>query len=99
MGKLERGLPAELHDDAMQMPTRALDIDDLEHVLAGQRLEIQPIGSVVVGRDRFRVAVDHDGLVTGLLQGKSGMAAAVVELDALPDPVGPPAEDHDLDVL
>ena len=33
-----------------------------EHVLERQRLEEQPVGGVVVGRHRLRVAVDHDGL-------------------------------------
>ena len=33
-----------------------------------QRLEIEPVGGVVVGRHRLRIAVDHDGLVAGLAQ-------------------------------
>jgi hypothetical protein len=44
----------------------ALDVDDLQHVLGRQRLEIEPVGGVVVGRDRLRIAVDHDGLVAGV---------------------------------
>ena len=29
-------------------------LDDLEHVLDGQRLEVEPVGGVVVGRDGLR---------------------------------------------
>ena len=69
---------------------------DFEHVLGGQRLEIEPVGGVVVGRDGLRVAVDHDGLVARLAQREAGVAAAIVELDALADAVRPAAEDDDL---
>ena len=94
--ELQRGLAAELHDHAMQRAVLAFGIDDLEHVLGGQRLEIQPVGGVVVGRDRFRIAVDHDGLVARVRQREAGVAAAVVEFDALADTVRSAAEDDDL---
>ena len=96
LGELERGLAAELHDHAVQRAVLLLGVDDLEHVLGGQRLEIEAVGGVVVGRDRLRVAVDHDGFVAGLLQREGGVAAAIVELDALADAVRPAAEDDDL---
>jgi hypothetical protein len=70
--------------------------EDLQHVLGRQRLEIEPVGGVVVGRDGFRVAVDHDRFVAGILQREGGMAAAIVELDALADAVRTAAEDDDL---
>ena len=38
----------------------------LEDVLERQRLEVQPVGGVVVGGHRLGVAVDHHGLETGL---------------------------------
>ena len=73
--------------------------DDLEHVLERQRLEVQPVGGVVVGRDGLRVAVDHDGLEAVLAQRQRRVHAAVVELDALADAVGAAAQDHDLAAL
>ena len=94
--ELERGLAAELHDHAVQRAVLAFGRDDLEHVLGGQRLEIQSVGGVVVGRHRFRIAVDHDGLEAGVVQREAGVAAAIVELDALADPVRSAAEDDDL---
>ena len=74
-------------------PRELLDPHDLDHVLGGQRLEIEPVGGVVIGRDGLRVAVDHDRLDAGLAQAVGGMDAAIVELDALADAVGAAAED------
>jgi hypothetical protein len=72
-----------------------LAADQGDDVLGGERLEIKPVGGVVIGADGFRVAVDHDGLEPGLLQRVGGVDAAIVELDALADAVGPAAEDDD----
>ena len=77
-------------------PSRLLALDDAQHVLERQRLEVELVGGVVVGADRLRVAVDHDGLEAVFLQREGGVHAAVVELDALPDAVRAAAEDHDL---
>ena len=99
MRELERRLAAELHDHAAQPAVRLLHGDDLEHVLGRERLEIEPVGGVVVGRDRLRVAVDHDGLGARLGEREAGVAAAVVELDALADAVGPAAQDDHLVAL
>ena len=88
----QRRLPAELDHH----PFRLLLLEDVHHVLEGQGLEVEAVGGVVVGRDRLRVAVDHDGLVARLLEGEAGVAAAVVELDALADAVGAAAQDDDL---
>jgi hypothetical protein len=96
VGELQRRLAAELDDDAVQRAVLLLDAQDLQHVFERQRLEIEPVGGVVVGRDRLGVAVDHDRLVAGPGQREAGVDAAVVELDALADPVRAAAEDHDL---
>ena len=91
-GELERGLAAVLHDH-----TRGLFlVYDLEHVFERQRFEVQAVGSVVIGRDGFRVAIDHDGLVPVVAQRERRMHAAIIELDALADAVGSAAEHHDL---
>src|SRR5581483_1563897 len=89
--QLERRLPAELDDDALGL----LALADREHRLRVERLEVQAVRRVVVRRDRLRVAVHHHGLVAELTEGRDGVHAAVVELDALPDPVRPRAEDDD----
>ena len=44
LGELQRRLPAELHDNALHMSGRLLSAHDLQHVLCGQRLEIEPVG-------------------------------------------------------
>ena len=43
-GELERGLPPELHDDAL----RILALDDLQRVLEGQRLEVELVRDIEV---------------------------------------------------
>jgi hypothetical protein len=61
-----------------------------------QRLEIQAVGRVVIGADRFRIAVDHHRFEARILQREAGVAAAIIELDTLPDPVRAAAQDRDL---
>ena len=63
---------------------------------AGERLEIEPIGGVVIGRDGLRVAVDHDRLVARVAERECRVAAAIIELDALADAVRSAAQDHHL---
>src|SRR2546422_3604504 len=52
----QRRLAAELHHHS----ERSLPPHDLEHVLQGERLEVQLVRDVEVGRDGLGVAVDHD---------------------------------------
>ncbi len=88
--ELERRLAAELDHDAVG----PLALADREHRLGVERLEVEPVGRVVVGRDGLGVAVDHHRLVAELAVRRDGVDAAVVELDALPDPVRAGAEDR-----
>ena len=90
--ELQRRLPAVLYDHADGL----FLVDDLQHVLQRQRLEVQPVAGVVVGGDGLGVAVDHDGLEPVLAQCERRMHAAVVEFDALPDAVRPAAQHDDL---
>ncbi len=96
VGELQGRLAAELHDHALERPVLPLLVEDGEHVLGGQRLEIKPVRRIVIGRHRLGVAVDHDRFVADLAQREGGVAAAIVELDPLPDPVRAAAKDHDL---
>ena len=80
----------------MQRAVPAFGIDDLDDVLGGEWFEVKPVGGVVVGRYRFRIAIDHDGLVAGFLEREGGVTAAIIELDALSDAVRAAAENDDL---
>ena len=91
-GKLERSLATVLHDHAVGL----LDAYNLEDILECERLEIETVRRVVVGRNGLRVAVDHDALVPRLAHCERGLHTAVVELDALPDPVRAATEHDDL---
>ena len=93
-GQRQRCLATELDDDTGHGAGRQLGLVDLDDVLEGQRLEVEPIGDVVVGGDGLRVAVDHDGLVA-IGQRHRGVNTGVVELNALADPVRTRAQDDD----
>src|SRR5258708_32524632 len=63
--------------------------------LERERLEVEAVGGVVVGRYGFRVAVDHHRFESELTEREDGVYAAVIELDALPDAVRPASENDD----
>ena len=90
--QFQRRLAAILHDHTLGLFLG----DDGQHVFQRHRLEVQAIRRVVIGGHGFRVTVDHDGLVTVVLHGEGGVHTAVIELDALTNPVGATADHHDL---
>ncbi len=94
--QVQRRLAAELHNHPNLRAARSLMLIDRQHVFQRQRLKVEPVAGVIVGRDRLRVAVHHNGLVSVLTQRKRSVAAAVVELNALPDAVRPTTQDDDL---
>ena len=69
--QIERRLPAELDDHALQRAVLLLDMQDFEHIFGGQRLEIQPVRRVIIGRHGLRVAVDHDRFITRIAPAQS----------------------------
>ena len=95
-GELQRGLPPRATMTGRgRRAGGLLDVEDVGDVLEGQRLEVEPVAGVVVGRDRLGVAVHHHGLEAGVAKGEAGLDAAVVELDALTDAVrARPEDDH-----
>src|ERR1700676_5196741 len=70
-----------------------------EHIFERQRLKIKSIAGVVIGRDRLRIAIDHDGLVPIVAQGESRVATAVIEFNSLPYAIRPTSEDDDFFLL
>src|SRR5271157_376204 len=94
-GKIERRLSAELDDDTDGGAACGFVLVDGHHVFVGEWLEVEAVAGVVVGGDGFGIAVDHDGLETIVAQRECGVAAAVVELNSLPDTIGPAAQDDD----
>src|SRR6185295_18071738 len=93
--EIQWSLSAKLNDHTF----RFFDIDDVHHIFESERLEVESIGSVVISRDCFRIAVDHDGLESGFVQRKRSMTTTIVKLDSLPDAVRTRAEDHDLALI
>ena len=93
--QLKRSLAAERHHDAVG----ALDIDNVHDVLVGERLKVQTVGRVIVGRDGLGIAVDHDGLEAAGRQRVARVHTAVIELDTLANAVGAGAQDHRLGLV
>ena len=75
------GLPAEGDHDAGGL----LDVDDLQHVLSRERLEIQAVGGVVVRGDGLGVVVDDDDIIAHGLERPHTVDGRIVKLNALPD--------------
>ncbi len=91
-GQIKRGLAAKLDDH----PERFFLLNDIEDIFPGQRFEIETIGGVVIGRNRFRVGVDHNRFDSQLAQGKGGVNTAIIEFNALADSIGAAAQNHHL---
>ena len=82
--KIDCRLAAERNYDAV----RFLHVDDVLDVLRGQRFEIQPVGRIEVGGNRFGIVVDDDDFVTQLLQRPYTMNGGIVKFDSLSDTDG-----------
>ena len=96
LAQFQRGLAAKLHNDTGQFPGLHFALQKFQHVFLRQRLEIQPVGSVVIGRDGLGITIDHNAFDLGVFQGKSGVAAAIIKLNALADAVWATAKDNRL---
>jgi len=86
--QFEGRLTAQLDDDAI----RFFEVKNFLDVFPVNRFEIEFIGHIEIGRDRFRIAVNHDGFVAGFFDCHEAVNAAVIELDTLANPVGSGAE-------
>ena len=101
LGKYEyvRVFLGDVRDRGCEHGGRAGVLDDRVgrpgHVLRRERFEKEMIAIVVIGRDSLRIGVYHDRLIAGVAKAERGLAAAVVKLDPLADPIRPTAEDHD----
>ena len=93
--QLKRSLAAERHHDAVG----SLNVDNVHDVLVGERLKVQTVGRVIVGRDGLGIAVDHDGLKAAGRQRVARVHTAVIELDTLANAVGAGAQDHRLGLV
>ena len=73
-----RNLSAHRHNHAL----RNLKVDDVEHALKRQLVEVQAVAHIVVGADRFGVVVNHYRLVAQFASRLDGVYRAPVELNA-----------------
>ncbi len=73
-----------------------LFLNDVHHILQGDRLEEQLVRGIIIGGDGLRIVIDNMGLYPLLSQGHDRMNGAVVELYPLADPDRARAQDEDL---
>ena len=90
--QIQRCLATELCDHTK----RLFLLINRQYIFQCQRLKIQFIGSIIVGRYGFRVTVYDDRLKTCFFQSHRRMYTAIVKFDTLTDTVRTAAEDHDL---
>ena len=77
-------LTAKLHHRAV----RFFDLNNIFHVLGGQRLEIQLIGNIEIRTDRLGIIIDNDGLITLFGKGPGTVHGTEVKLNPLADTDG-----------
>ena len=94
--KVQRRLPPKLDDYTLQRAIFLLDMQDFQNIFSRERFEIQTVRRVIVGRDRFGVAVDHDRFIACISEREAGMDAAIIEFDPLPDAIWSTAQDDNL---
>ena len=78
---IQTGLAAQ----SWQQGIRSFDLDDLRHVLPGNRLDVRTIGHFGVGHDRRGVRVDQDNLVTLFAKRFACLGAGIIKFASLPD--------------
>ena len=89
--EVQRRLAAKLHNH----PVALFLLINLQHILERQRLEVEAVAGVVVGRNGLGIRIHHHALVAHFAEREARVHAAVVELDALADTVRAAAENHD----
>ena len=93
-GQFERCLAAELHNYPFQSAVFLFFGENFQNIFSRQRFKIKAVRCVIIGRNGFGIAIDHDGFITGFGQRETGMAAAIIKFDPLTDPVGAPPQNH-----
>ena len=93
--QLERRLPAELDND----PIRLFAPHDAQHIFQRQRLKIQLVGGVIIRADGLGVTVHHNGFKAVLFERKGRVYAAIVELNALANPIRPTPQNEYLSAV
>src|SRR5690606_31129789 len=77
-------LSTQLNDNAF----RFFMLNDFPNMLPVNRFKIQLISDIEVGRNGFRVTVNHDCFIATFFNGEQTMGTAVVKLNTLSDSVG-----------
>ena len=93
--QIQRSLSAELENHTV----RSFLFDHIHHIVGVQRFEVELVGRIEVGADRFRIVVDDHRFIAQLLQRPHALYAAVIEFDTLADTNRARAHDQNLVVI
>ena len=96
LGEVYGGLPSELHHRRRRPVINSFVLNNIPDRLIIQWFKVEAVAGIKIGGNRFRVGVDHNAGYTGLGQGRSGMNAAIVKLNALADSNRAAADNHRL---
>ena len=89
-GQVVRDLSARRNDN----PFRTFQIQNIQHALESQFVEIKAVAHVVVGRYRFGIVVNHHRTETLFTDGVQRLHTAPIELDGRPDTIGTRTQNH-----
>ncbi|MCG3141142.1 MAG: hypothetical protein HDKAJFGB_02357 [Anaerolineae bacterium] len=88
--EIQRRLSAKLNQHAVGFFT----FNHVHHIFKRDGFKIQTVGGVVIGADRFGIAIQHNRFDAQVLKRVTGMNTAIIKLDALPDAIRSAAENQ-----
>ena len=95
IGQLQWCLSTQTDDYSRCNSTRqCFRFDHIHYIFLRQWFEVQAIRGVVVGRHRFRIAVDHDRFETCIAESKTRVYTAVVKFDSLTNAIWPTTQNN-----
>ena len=74
---------------------RLFKVDDVQHSLEGEFIEVEAVAHVIIGGNGLRVIVDHDGTIALTTDGVQCLNATPVELHTGADAIGTRAKHDD----
>ena len=82
-GKFQGSLTTQLHNYAFGL----FEFNNLQKMFPIDRLEIEFICHVKIRRNSFWVTIDHNCLITRFFYRQKSVNAAIIKLNALPNPI------------
>lgn len=85
-----------MKDKKVKSEILIIEEKDLKKVLRSKRIEIEKVGSVIIGRESLRVEVENDGLIVGIEKREGRMEEEIIEIDEMEDKVREEEENEEI---